>query len=106
MQRGLQQTQQKRVLFSVSYYVVSQSVAFHFPRLAKNHSTSQPVGRTLRLQFARRVSFLKLACVPKGNRSAACHGFLRPGAFIESASLSSTMGPGVKLDLGSLDSLA
>ena len=28
------------------------------------------------------------------------------GAFIESASLSSTMGPGVKLDLGSLDSLA
>ena len=28
------------------------------------------------------------------------------GSFIESASLSSTMGPGVKLDLGSLDSLA
>ena len=28
------------------------------------------------------------------------------GAFVESASLSSTMGPGIKLDLGSLDSLA
>ena len=50
--------------------------------LAKNHSTSQPVGRTLRLQFARRVSFLTLACVPKGDRNAACHGFLRPGGHL------------------------